>query len=345
MAVAASISGKRATMRDVAALAGVSLKTVSRVINDEPTVAESTVARVRAAAAALRYLPDNTAASLARGARETRTIALLIASVDDPFSAAMFRGVEEIALTHQVAVFAASTEGRPEVEDRLVRAFASRNVDGLIITPTMQDHRALADLLAPRMPCVYIDRDPVGIAADVVTSDNRTAARQAVEHLLSYGHRRIGLIMDTPSISTATEREAGYRDALLAAGIAIDEDLIVRGVETEALGEVAAHDLLTRPNPPTAVFAARNMAAIGAVKVLKRLGLSGQVALLGMDDIELSDLIDPPLSIVRQHPVEMGRQAASRLFARLAGDDPPPCRMLVQTDLVPRGSGEIRPKN
>ena len=330
-------------MRDVAQRAGVSLKTVSRVINNEPGVASETVARVTTAAAALHYVPDVTAATLARGGKESRSIALLIASVDDPFSAAVFRGVEEVAFIRQVAVFAASTEGQPEIENRLVRAFTSRNVDGIIITPTVQDHREIADLLSPHMPSVYVDRDPVGIAADVVTSDNRQAARQAVEHLQRHGHQRIGLMLDNPSISTAQERELGYRDALRIAGIKVDETLIARGVANEGLGEVAAWQLISLPEPPTAIFAARNMASIGAVRVLRRTGLSERIALVGMDDIELSDMIDPPLSIMRQNPVHMGRTAADRLFARLDGDSSPPQRLLVPTELVIRGSGEIRP--
>lgn len=334
---------RRPTMRDVAALAGVSLKTVSRVINAEPGVAPSTVEKVTAAAAALHFVPDSTAANLARGGRGSQSIALLIASVDDPFSAAVFRGVEEVALTRHVAVFASSTEGRPLAETDLVRAYASRNVDGMIITPTVQDHRPIAEMLASHMPCVYIDRDPVGITADVVTSENRLAGRRAVEHLLEHGHRRIGLITDEPSISTAAERELGYRDAILAAGLAVDERLIARGVVTEALGEVAAWGLFGQPQPPTAVFAARNMASIGAVRVLRQAGLADEVAIVGMDDIELSDLIEPPLTIMRQNPVAMGRLAASRLFARLDGDDSPPRRLLVPTELVVRGSGEIRP--
>jgi len=334
---------KHTTIREVAALAGVSLKTVSRVVNGEPRVAPSTVRRVNDAIATLHYLPDATAARLARGERESRTIALLIASVDDPFSGALFRGVEEVAHTRGVAVFAASTGGQPEVESRLVRAFASRNVDGLIITPTAQDHHGLADLLAPHMPCVYLDRDPLGITADVVTSDNRAAGREATEHLLAYGHRRIGLLMDLPSISTAVEREAGYRDALASAGIGIDDELVARGVETDAQGDAATETLMGLREPPTALFTSRNMASIGAIRALKRLGKLSTIALVGMDDVSLSDLIDPPLSTVRQDPLAMGRLATARLFERLDGDDSPPERVLVPTKLVVRGSGEIRP--
>jgi len=332
-------------MRDVAALAGVSLKTVSRVINHEPGVAQATVERVSAAISALRYVPDISAANLARRDGWSRSIALLIASVDDPFSAAILRGVEEVALLRQVAVFAASTEGRPEAETRLALAFASRNVDGLIITPSAQDHRGLADLLAPHMPCVYVDRDPVGIAADIVASNNREAARLAVEHLLGYGHRRIGVVTDEESVSTAVEREMGYRDAIRAAGVPIDESLIEHGVATHIIGEQAVRSLLELPEPPTAIFAARNMASLGAVRALKKAGLSMKVALVGMDEIELSDMIEPPLTIMRQNPVEMGRVAASRLFARLDGDDSPPRRMVVATELLIRGSGEIAPSS
>jgi len=342
MVLTPGVAARRATMREVAALAGVSLKTVSRVINEESGVADATAERVAKAIDALRYVPDTTAASLARGDHGTRTIALLIASVDDPFSASLFRGVEEVAHTRQVAVFAASTAGDPEIENRLVRAFASRNVDGLIITPTAQDHRVLADFLAPHMPCVYIDRQPVGVSGDVVTSDNRSAGRSATEHLIGHGHRRIGLITDVPSISTAMDRELGYRDALVAAGIPVDEQLIAHGAQTESLGEAAAMRLMGLEDPPTALFAARNMASIGAIRALKRLGKQGSVALVGMDRIELSDLIDPPLTAVAQDPVEMGRLAATRLFARLDGDDSPPERVLVPTRLEARGSGEIR---
>ena len=343
MSSMASAATRRSTMRDVAALAGVSLKTVSRVINNEPGVARGTVERVLAAVSALRYVPDITAANLARGEGGSRSIALLIATVDDPFSAAIFRGVEEVALPRQVAVFAASTEGRPEAETRLTLAFTSRNVDGLIITPTAQDHRALADLLAPHMPCVYVDRDPTGIAADVVTSNNREAARVAVEHLLDNGHRRIGVVTDETSISTAVDRQLGYRDAIMAAGLPIDESLIVSGVATQELGQQAVMYLMEMEQPPTAIFAARNMASLGAVRALKKAGLSGQIALVGMDDIELSDVIEPPLTIMRQNPVEMGRLAAVRLFARLDGDDSAPRHVFVPTELVERGSGEISP--
>jgi LacI family transcriptional regulator len=330
-------------MRDVAALAGVSIKTVSRVVNGEPRVSADTVARVQAAADQLNFLPDAAAASLARGSRETRTIALLIASVGNPFSSAVFQGVEEVASRRQVAVFAASTEGDPATEEGLVRAFLSRSVDGLIITPTAQDHAAISQLIGPNLPSVYVDRDPTGVEADIVTADNRSASRTATEHLMAYGHCRIAMMADTKEISTAADRAAGYEDAFSAAGIAIAPELMVYGIGTITDAEREMERLLALPEPPTAVFASRNMAAIGTIRVLQRHGLSHQVALIGFDDIETGDLIDPPMSVMRQDPIAIGRLAAERLFARIDGDDSPPARYEVPAVLVVRGSGELAP--
>lgn len=336
-------SSRRATMRDVAALAGVSLKTVSRVVNGEPNVSEELTARVQSATEALRYLPDASAANLARRDRETRTIALLIASVRDPFSSSVFRGVEQVSREHGFAVLAASTEGNPQTAERLIRAFLSRNVDGLIITPTRQDFRSIAELIGLGRPTVYVDRTPLGIAADVVTTNNREAARAATEHLLRQGHRRIAIVADYLWISTASERMAGYEDALEAAGLDVDPDLVVVDVGTDIQAEAAIETLLALPERPTAIFASRNVAEVGAIRVLKRHSLSHSIALVGMDDVELMDVVDPPVTVMRQDPVAIGRIAAERLFARLDGDTTLPQRFILEAELVIRGSGEIRP--
>jgi len=332
---------RRATMRDVAALAGVSLKTVSRVVNDEPNVTDATRAQVQRAIDALRYLPDATAANLAHAGRATHTIALLLSAVDNPFAACILRGVEAAARERHVAVFAASTEELPDVEETLVKAFASRNVDGFLITPTACDHRRIAELLGTRWPVVYLDRVPSGITADTITSNNVASATAATQHLIDAGHRRIGLLTDRLSIGTARDRRQGYEDALRQAGLELDETLIQTDVATVDDAVCAGRRLFAADNPPTAVFASRNAATIGMVRVLKQLGLSHQVGLISIDDIELSDLLDPPLTVVSQDPEGMGRLAAQRLFARLDGDDTPPVHLIIPTTLLARGSGEI----
>jgi len=331
----------RATVRDVAALAGVSIKTVSRVVNDEPNVAAATRVRVRRAIEQLQYLPDASAANLARQERLTRSIALLLATVDDPFCSSVFRGVEEVARERHVVVLAASTEGQPDVEVTLIRAFASRSVDGFLIIPTNCDHRPIADLLGKRMPSVYIDRSPVGLAADLITADNYESAMTATRHLVRHGHRRIALLADDPTIETARERRAGYEAALREAGLPVDPSLIVMGAGTVDAAVAAARHLCGGDNPPTAIFASRNYASIGAATALKQLGLSQQVALIGWDEVELAALIDPPLTVIAQDPVGMGRLAATRLFDRIAGADITPERLVIPATLIERGSGEI----
>jgi len=331
----------RATVRDVAALAGVSIKTVSRVVNDEPNVSAATRSQVRRAIEQLQYLPDASAANLARQERLTRSIALLLATVDDPFCSSVFRGVEEVARERGVVVLAASTEGQPEVEATLIRAFASRSVDGFLIIPTNCDHRPIADLLGKRMPSVYIDRSPLGLTADVITADNHESARTATRHLLRHGHRRIALLADDPTIETARERRAGYESALREAGLPVDPSLIVMGAGTVDAAGVATRRLCSGENPPTAIFASRNYASIGAATALKQLGLSRQVALIGWDEVELAALIDPPLTVIAQDPVGMGRLAATRLFDRITGADITPERLVIPATLIERGSGEI----
>jgi LacI family transcriptional regulator len=328
-------------MREVATRAGVSAKTVSRVINNETNVNEATRARVRAAVTDLGYVLDAAAANLARVRRTSRSIALLISSVDNPFSAQLFRGVETVATHRGVMVFAASTEEDPAIEDRLISAFASRFVDGFIITPTAQDHRHIASLIGARVPVVYVDRTPAGIGADVVTSNNRESARTATAHLIRHGHTRIGLMTDHTSLETAEERRQGYVDALAANGLVQDPALMELGVATRTDAEAAATRLLDLPAPPTAIFAARNIASIGLVQVLRARGLSQTMAVVGLDDVGLSDLLDPPLTVMAQDAVAIGTLAAERLFARLDGDDTPPDRYVVPASLIERGSGEL----
>ena len=328
-------------MLDVARLARVSLKTVSRVVNGEGGVAGDTSDRVRRAAEELRYLPNAAASNLARSGRRTRSIALLIGTMDNPFFASILRGVEEAAKNRDVVVFAASTQMSPVTEESLVRAFASRQVDGFLIVPAPCDHAGVAELMGASIPCVYVDCAPVGVIADVVTADNAPAAARATRHLIAHGHRRIGFLCDDLRLSTAAARLAGYREALHEAGIAYDPTLVAADVVTTADAETALERLLALPEAPTALFASRNMASVGAIRVLKRRGLSHRVAVVGMDELDVADLVDPPLTTMAQDPVAFGHLAAERLFQRIDGHDLPPETLVVPAHLVVRGSGEI----
>jgi len=332
---------RRVTIHEVAHLAGVSIKTVSRVMNGEPNVAAATAQRVRDAATMLHYLPDAAASNLARNGRETHAIALLIPTVDNQFFARIFLGVEQVAHERGFVVFAASTDLDIDTEEALVRVFASRQVDGFIIAPAPADHRGLMNLLGPRMPCVFIDQRPLGIAADVVTVDNAAAAREAITHLLNHGHTRIGFMGDDASLSTASERRVSYEATLSAAGVTPDPSLVEMGIGDTDSAEAAVRRLLDLRDPATAIFASRNMAAIGAVRALQQMGRSHEVALIGMGEIEVSDLLEPPLTVMAQDPVGFGRLAAQRLFERIDGHDETPQTLVVPAHLVMRGSGEI----
>jgi LacI family transcriptional regulator len=330
-------------MRDVATLAGVGLKTVSRVINGEPHVSPATIERVQRAAADLNFQPDLHAGNLRRTDRRTATIGLLVGSVSNPFSGAVHRAVEDIAVHRGVAVFASSLDDDPEHEKRAVDAFLKRRVDGLILTTIK---RSQAYLLAEQKhgtPLVFIDREPTGLEADAVVSSNADGAAEATRHLILRGHRRIAYIGDRPQIQTARERKRGFMEELGRAGIPTGEVSIIEGVTDEAQSQAAVEALFAGPNPPTAIFSAQNLITVGAYRALRRLGMHHTVALVGFDDVELADLLEPGLTVIAQDAARIGHLAAERIFARL--DDPAlePQTFVVPTVLIPRGSGEIAP--
>ena len=333
----------RATMRDVAALAGVSLKTVSRVVNGEPGVTEPLARTVLAAAERLQYRPNLGASSLRRSGGRTATIGLLLPDVANPFSSALHRAVEDVAVARGVAVLAASLDEDPDREVRLAGAFATRRVDGLIVVPASHDHAYLRAEQQAGTALVFVDRPPVLLDADTVLADGRAGAANGVRHLVGHGHRRIGFLGDLATITTAQDRLDGYRDALDAAGLAHEPDLVRSDLRTVEQAESAALALLGRPDPPTALFAGQNLVTIGTIRALRRLGRQHEVALVGFDDFLLADLLEPPVPVVAQDPAAMGTLAAQRLFARIDGDTGPPTTRVVPTRLVARGSGELPP--
>ncbi|WP_341729633.1 LacI family DNA-binding transcriptional regulator [Brooklawnia sp.] len=340
----AAASIRRATtMKQVAALAGVGTKTVSRVINAEPRVAAETAAKVWEAIRVLDYHVDMRAGSLRRADGRTRTLGLLVSSVDNPFAGEIHRGVEDIARARGVAVLAVSLHEDPAREARAVEDFVRRRLDGIILGTTSTDVSHLSAALTRGMPMVFIDRRPLGLAVDCVTSDNREAAALATRHLIKRGHRRIAFLAERPAIRTAAERHQGFLDAFGEAGIATGEAQIVLGLDGAQAAEQALGALLDSDQPPTAVFSSQNLITIGALKALHSRGLQHRVALISFDDLELADLLDPAVTVIRQDSQGMGRVAAERMFRKLDGDQLGPEHIIVPTQLIERGSGEIAP--
>jgi LacI family transcriptional regulator len=336
---------QRATIRDVAALAGVGIKTVSRVINHEDNVSPQMRERVQRAVLALNFKPNQGAGALRRGDRKTLTLGLLLDAVDNPFSAAINRAVEVVASDRYTAVFAASFGDDPERERTLVDAFTRRRVDGLILTTISPDHGYLQTEREQGTPIVFVDRPPVGLLADAVLSDNYEASIAATRHLLDRGHRRIAHLSDELTISTARERSRGFADAVRDLADATDGRVWhEHNLRTESDSRATVHRLMAEPDPPTALFASQNIVGVGAIRALHELGLQHEVALIGFDDLLLADMLEPAITVMAQNPTEIGTLAAQRAFARLDGDQSPVETIIVPTTLIIRGSGEIPPR-
>jgi LacI family transcriptional regulator len=327
-------------MRDVAALAGVSLKTVSRVINEESGVAEATTRRVGAAISELGFRRNDLARSLRQG-RTSSTLGLVIEDVANPFYSAIAQAVEAAARARGFMLITASCEEDPRRERELVEALLRRRVDALLLVPASRDHGYLEPARSEGTPVVFVDRPPVALDADVVLLDNLGGARSAVEHLLAHGHRRIAMVADPGELYTAAERLTGYREALEAAGLPVREELVRTGTHDAEHAEAAVRELLALPpdRRPTALFAGNNRNTVGALRALR--GAAHELALVGFDDFELADLL--AVTVVRHDSQRLGAAAATLAFARLDGAEEPPRRIVVPTELVIRGSGEVLP--
>ncbi|MFC8721039.1 LacI family DNA-binding transcriptional regulator [Kitasatospora sp. NPDC057198] len=332
-----STRGARPTMKDVAAAAGVGLKTVSRVVNGESGVTAEMAARVQAAIETLGFRRNDSARLLRTG--RTASVALLLEDISDPFSSALSRAVEQVAAAEGCLLFTGSSGEQPHREKELALAFCARRVDGLIVVPAGDDHGYLLPEVESGTPVVFLDR-PGSIAADAVLSDNAGGAKAGTAHLIAHGHRRIGFVGDLPTIHTAAERARGYREAMAAAGLPVDERWIDCGPTDRARVAAAVHRLTTGPDAVTALFTANNRVTLAA---LHHLPGGARPALVGFDDLELADLLTPGLTVVAQDPVALGALAARRLFDRLAGEATPPARLEIPTLLIPRGSGETPP--
>jgi LacI family transcriptional regulator len=331
----------RPTMRDVAALAGVAIKTVSRVINGVSTVDPALAARVREAADKLGYRPNLTASNLRRGDGRTATIGMLVEDAANPFSAGLMRAVENTARERGVLVLFGSLDEDPERERDLAGALIDRRVDGLVIVPAGLDHSYLLKERHAGTCLVFVDRAPKLLDADAVLSDNRKGAIDGVNHLLGAGHRRIGYLGDRLSISTASQRFDGYRHALELAHVPVDDGVVWHEASTVEAAIEATERILRLPDPPSALFTGQNLVTIGASRALRALGRQDEVAMVGFDDFPLADMLRPGISVIAQDVERMGELAAGILFDRLDGDRSPTATRIVPTRLITRGSGEI----
>ena len=335
-----SSSAPRATMQDVAAHAGVSLKSVSRVVNDEAGVSTELATRVRGSVKELGYRHNLAASNLRRGNR-TASIGMLVQDLSNGFCSETLRAVEDRAQQRGVVVMAASTDEDEKRERELVDGLVSRRIDGLILMPSAPELTWLEKDLASGLVAVAVDRKPARPDLDTVIVDNRGAANRAVQHLVDHGHRRIAFLGDSPDIATAVERLEGYRSALITAGVVPEPALERLGVRTRAEAQSVTAEMLHLDEPPTAIFAGRNVICEGVVLALQAHEMSSRIALIGFDEVAIAEFVSPAISVIRQDTYEIGQRAIDLLLARLDGDTTPVRTEVVPSILVARGSGEI----
>jgi LacI family transcriptional regulator len=321
---------------DVAHAAGVSLRTASRVLNDDPRVASVTRQRVRAAMLDLRFEPDAMARSLRAGT--DTAIGFVVESISDPFFADVIDAVELEMSTHGRSVLVASTRRDASWERDVVGRMFARRVAGLLLSPTAENHSWLSHG-NHSAPVVLVDRPAPGLSADLVEIDDRQAAFDAVTHLAARGHRRIAYVGDTPAIPTSAARLRGYRDALASQNIEADEDLIRCDAPTS---QTAANAVTALLDKTTAILSATTRASLGVVPALHAARRT-DIALVAFGDFPMADALRPAITVVDHPGHEIGRVAAARLLARLAHPDLPAERIQVPARIIERGSGELAP--
>jgi DNA-binding LacI/PurR family transcriptional regulator len=310
------------SIKDIARAAQVSHSTVSRALRDSPLVNAETRALIQKIAAEQGYTVSAVARSLVT--RRTNTLGVVVTSIADPFVGEVVGGIEEFALGHRYSVILATCHADPARERRAVRSFHERRVDGILVTASRVGALYLPMLEEMRVPIVLINNQHPGEFGYHVSIDNPAGARAVTEHLLELGHRRIAYIGDRFGLHSDTERCAGYRDSLEAAGIAYDPALVVTGDSGPESGLHAMRELLSRAEPPTAVFCYNDMSAYGAMRAAREAGLRipDDISIAGFDDLFLSSYTDPPLTTVSQPKHEMGRDAAEILLQLLDGGNP-----------------------
>src|SRR6266851_3831201 len=330
-----------ATVHDVARRAGVSTSTVSHVVNNTRFVSDELRARVLAAMRELDYTPNAAARMLSL--KRSHTIGLIVSDIRNPFFASVARGVEDVAQEQGYTLVLCNSDESAERETACLNALESRAVDGVLLASAGHADEHLARLVRAGYPIVLVDRDLPELGAPAVLLDNEGAAYSAVWHLITRGHRRIGMLSGRAAISTTTERVAGYRRALREAELELDDRLVVSGESTSEGGVIAADAVLDLHEPPSAIFSGNNLMSIGALQAIGNRGLlvPEDVALVGFDDFPFpwSDAFRPHLTTIAQPTYELGRRAAEILVHRLKGSKWIPAeRVVLEGKLVVRES-------
>lgn len=324
------------TIKDVAAAAGVSVSTASRVIAGNPATSPEARVKVQAAVDRLDYRPNTQAQSL-RSTR-TNTIGLLVSDVRNPFFADLAHSAGQAALDAGYVTLLGNANERTDQQDSYLNTLIQRRVDGIVMTPHGDGSGAVADIVRRRMPAVFVDRTIEGLDVPSVTTDSTRGILQAVQHLVGLGHERIGYISGPLSTSTGRERWRSFAAARTACGLPEDAQMVASGDYQAASGVAAMEQLLSLPVPPTAVVAADSLMAVGAISCTRerQLHMGRDISLIAFDDIELFTLLNPSLTVISNNVNEMGRLAIALLLDIIDGRDPE--SVVLPSELIIRSS-------
>ena len=334
--MAVRVTSARPTIRDVAAVAGVSLGTASRVLNGRKNVSQASVDRVRAAVSQLGFQVNAHARSL-RSAHSS-TIGVLVSDIRNPFFAEIARAAELVALENGYVTLLANADESVQQQDTYLRGMVSHRIDGLLVAPQGDGTGSLREIVASGLPVVFVDRTIDGLDVPSVTSDSRPGLREALAHLRFLGHDRIGFIAGPQATSTGRERLAVFLSEAREAGIPQPPELVAQGDFQSRSGEAGAQALMSLANPPTALIAADSLMGVGALVALKSRGLrvGRDVSVIAFDDLPYASLLDPGLTVIDQDVEAMGRLAGESLFAAMRGERRD--STVLPTRLVVRGS-------
>ena len=330
----------RPTIKEVARRAGVALSSVSRVLNDHPDVSESMRARVLDAIAELGYEPNLLAASLRRGS--SRMIGFIVPDLRNPLFGSIVTAAQSELSQHGYAAVITTSSSDADRDADMARLLRRRQVDALLVSLADETEQDLIEELSRfRGPIVLLDRDVEGLrGASIVETDHGSGMEQATRHLLSLGHERIALLTGPPQIRPSVQRVKAFREAYEDSGLPYPEDLVRPIGFAPEFGERSTIELLQKPSPPTALIVGGNQLLTGVLRSLQRLELRTgvDIAVVSCDDVPLSELHNPPITVIDRDVAQIGNSAARLALERLKDPEKPPRRVVLSTTLVLRDS-------
>lgn len=311
-------------MRDVAERAGLSVSTVSHVINNTRAVSDDSRQRVRSAMEDLGYKPNALARSLRR--RKTNTLGMIVPDSANPFFAEVARAIEDASFAHNYSVILCNSEGNLEKQEAYTNVLIENRVAGILFVAAGISTELVNDLEQRRVPLVVVDREVPGVEVDTVMTNHGQGGCLATQHLIDLGHRRIACIAGNSEVSPSAERVTGYRRSLEDNSLAYDKCLVVKGDFQYESGYEATTQLLALEDPPSAIFACNDLMAVGCISAARQLGLRvpDELSVVGFDDVRLASFTNPTLTTIAQPIAEIGALATKMLLERLLDLDTPP---------------------